>query len=192
MEASLKKNETSISDLKDATASFTEYQELKDKKYTSILPSESLGQVNITVNLNDVTKDYPVSAKLTYSGGNGYGFKSDIEITYQGSSSMSYPKKNFSIDLDRKIKFGNWIPMDSYHLKANYIDATQARNVCMGRVIDDVAGTLPFEKQRPWGVRVGETISKGMYWIMVPKGILTDFLWSFTLMMSTMDCIPGT
>lgn len=158
LEASLKKNETSISDLKDATASFTEYQELKDKKYTSILPSESLGQVNITVNLNDVTKDYPVSAKLTYSGGNGYGFKSDIEITYQGSSSMSYPKKNFSIDLDRKIKFGNWIPMDSYHLKANYIDATQARNVCMGRVIDDVAGTLPFEKQRPWRSGWGDNI----------------------------------
>ena len=82
--------------MQDATASFSEYQELKDKKYTSILPPEGLGQVNIDVNLNNVTKDYPVTAKLTYNGGNGYGFKSEIEITYQGSSSMSYPKKNFS------------------------------------------------------------------------------------------------
>lgn len=146
----LKTNETSINDLKDATASFTEYQELKDKDYTSIQPVVGLGQVNIEVNLDIVTKENPVSAKLSYNGGNGYGFNSDIEITYQGSSSMNYPKKNFTIDLDRKVKFGNWVPMDSYHLKANYIDATQARNVCMGRVIDDVANTLPFEKQRPW------------------------------------------
>ena len=71
---------------------------------------------------------------------------------------MSYPKKNFSIDLDRKIKFGDWIPMDSYHLKANYIDATQARNVCMGRVVDDVAYTLPFEKQRPWRSGWGDNV----------------------------------
>ena len=154
----LEANETSLSDLQDATASFSEYQELKDKKYTSILPPEGLGQVNIDVNLNNVTKDYPVTAKLTYNGGNGYGFKSEIEITYQGSSSMSYPKKNFSIDLDRKIKFGDWIPMDSYHLKANYIDATQARNVCMGRVVDDVAYTLPFEKQRPWRSGWGDNV----------------------------------
>ncbi|WP_455587157.1 CotH kinase family protein [Bacteroides sp.] len=146
----LKTNEESIGNLEDATASFTEYQELKGKKYTSILLPEGLGQVYIKVDLGSVSKDNPVAAKLTYNGGNGYGFKSDIEITYQGSSSMSYPKKNFSIDLDKKIKFGNWVPMDSYHLKANYIDATQARNVCMGRVVDDVANTLPFEKQRPW------------------------------------------
>lgn len=146
----LKANETSINDLEEATATFSEYQELKDKKYPSIPAPTGLGQVNIKVNLNNVTKDYPVAASLTYNGGNGYGFKSEIEITYQGSSSMRYPKKNFTIDLDRKIKFGNWVPMDSYHLKANYIDATQARNVCMGRVVDDVANTLPFEKQRPW------------------------------------------
>ena len=58
----LEANETSLSDLQDATASFSEYQELKDKKYTSIFPPEGLGQVNIDVNLNNVTKDYPVTA----------------------------------------------------------------------------------------------------------------------------------
>ena len=47
----LEANETSLSDLQDATASFSEYQELKDKKYTSILPPEGLGQDNIDVNL---------------------------------------------------------------------------------------------------------------------------------------------
>lgn len=146
----LKKNEGTVSELKDATDSFLGFQELQDKDYTTIVPSNGVAQVNITVNLSSVSKDNPIPAKLVYNDGNGNGFKSDIEITYQGSSSMNYPKKNFSIDLDRKIQFGNWVPMDSYHLKANWIDATQSRNVVMGRVVDDVAATLPFEKQRPW------------------------------------------
>lgn len=170
----LKANETSISDLAESTASFSEYQELKDKNYSSIPTPQGLGQVNIEVNLNNVTKDYPVVAKLTYNGGNGFGFKSEIEITYQGSSSMRYPKKNFTIDLDRKIKFGNWVPMDSYHLKANYIDATQARNVCMGRVVDDVAYTLPFEKQRPWRSGWGEN-AKGAILDNGAKGHIDGF-----------------
>lgn len=170
----LKANEVSISDLEESTASYSEYQELKDKKYLSIPTPQGLGQVNIEVNLNNVTKDYPVVAKLTYNGGNGYGFKSEIEITYQGSSSMRYPKKNFTIDLDRKIKFGNWVPMDSYHLKANYIDATQARNVCMGRVVDDVAYTLPFEKQRPWRSGWGEN-AKGAILDNGAKGHIDGF-----------------
>lgn len=170
----LKANETSINDLEEATATFSEYQELKDKKYPSIPSPSGLGQVNIDVNLNNVTKDNPVVAKLTYNGGNGYGFKSEIEITYQGSSSMRYPKKNFTIDLDRKIKFGNWVPMDSYHLKANYIDATQARNVCMGRVVDDVAYTLPFEKQRPWRSGWGEN-AKGAILDNGAKGHIDGF-----------------
>lgn len=170
----LKANETSINDLEEATATFSEYQELKDKKYPSIPTPSGLGQVNIDVNLNNVTKDNPVAAKLTYNGGNGYGFKSEIEITYQGSSSMRYPKKNFTIDLDRKIKFGNWVPMDSYHLKANYIDATQARNVCMGRVVDDVAYTLPFEKQRPWRSGWGEN-AKGAILDNGAKGHIDGF-----------------
>lgn len=170
----LKTNETSLSNLQDATASFSEYQELKDKKYPTIPAPEGLGQVNIEGDLNGITKENPVTAKLTYNSGNGYGFKSEIEITYQGASSINYPKKNFTIDLDKKVKFGNWIPMDSYHLKANYIDATQARNVCMGRVIDDVANTLPFEKQRPWRSGWGEN-AKGNILDNGAKGHIDGF-----------------
>lgn len=146
----MEQNESAVNDLKEATSLFTEYQNLSDQKYTSITPAKGLAQVNIKVNLGSVSKDNPITAALTYKDGTGTGFKSTIELSYQGSSSMNYPKKNFSIDLDKKIKFGNWIPTDSYHLKANYIDATQARNVCMARIVDDVAASLPFEKQKPW------------------------------------------
>ena len=151
LKGSIKANETAVGNLQEATSSFTEYQDLKDRKYQAIIPpTKGVAQVNITVNLSGVSKDNPIPAKLVYNGGNGEGFKSDIEITYQGSSSMQYPKKNFSIDLDKSIKFGNWVAQDSYHLKANWIDATQARNVCVGRLVDDVAATRPFHKQRPW------------------------------------------
>lgn len=86
------------------------------------------------------TKD-DVLAELTYVSSTET-FHSYITIKCQGTSSMSYPKKNFTIklfeDADRSIKlkkdFRGWGAQNKFCLKANYIDCTHARNIICARL----------------------------------------------------------
>lgn len=68
------------------------------------------------------------------------------EIKCQGNSSMSYPKKNFTIKLYKdkakttklKIDFKGWGKQSKFVLKANWIDLTHARNVVSARIWGDI------------------------------------------------------
>lgn len=72
-----------------------------------------------------------------------------VDIKCQGNSSMSYPKKNFTIkpykDKDKttklKIDFKGWGKQSKFVLKANWIDLTHARNVVSARLWGDVIKT---------------------------------------------------
>ena len=56
-------------------------------------------------------------------------------IKWQGSSSLTYPKKNYTINsITPAITFLNWGSRSKFVLKANYIDATHARNVCCAKL----------------------------------------------------------
>lgn len=83
-----------------------------------------------------------------------------IKIKCQGSSSMNYPKKNFTITLFEDeareiplyITIPGWkYPSNKYVLKANWIDATHARNIIAARLWGEVVAsradydTLPDE-----------------------------------------------
>lgn len=87
-------------------------------------------------------------------------FSACIKIKCQGSSSMNYPKKNFTIKLykdearEEKLKkvFRDWGQKShKYVLKANYIDHSHARNIISARLWDQVVesredyGNLPEE-----------------------------------------------
>lgn len=86
------------------------------------------------------TKD-DVEAELTYIS-KTETFHSYILIKCQGTSSMSYPKKNFTIKLysdaerTNKLKkdFRGWGEQSKFCLKANYIDSTHARNIICARL----------------------------------------------------------
>lgn len=68
------------------------------------------------------------------------------EIKCQGNSSMSYPKKNFTIKLYKdkakttklKIDFKGWGKQSKFVLKANWIDLTHARNIVSARIWSDI------------------------------------------------------
>ena len=76
------------------------------------------------------------------------------EFSYQGTSSMSYLKKNFSIDLlddngdSLKVKIGDWRPMDGYHLKANWVDSLHCRNIVSSWIYEQIY----MSRERPWAV----------------------------------------
>ena len=90
------------------------------------------------------TKD-DVGAEMTYIS-KTLNFHAYIDIKCQGTSSMKYPKKNFTIKLfsnsDRtekfKVGFRDWGKQNKFCLKANWIDLSHARNVVSARIWGDV------------------------------------------------------
>ncbi len=90
------------------------------------------------------TKD-DVNAELTYIS-KTLSFHSYITIKCQGTSSMKYPKKNFTIKLfedevrsqKKKVNFRGWGSQNKFCLKANWIDISHARNIVSARLWGDV------------------------------------------------------
>ena len=93
------------------------------------------------------TKD-DVLAELTYVSAT-YSFHSYIQIKCQGTSSMKYPKKNFTIKLfadearteKMKIDFRGWGAQNKFCLKANWIDLSHSRNVVSAQLAGDIVKT---------------------------------------------------
>ena len=81
--------------------------------------------------------------------------KENCQVSWQGTSSLEYPVKNYTI----KLKDGgndwlyapkdDWIPESRYTIKANFMDSSQANNVCTARFVNDyfVANNLLYPSQ---------------------------------------------
>ena len=101
------------------------------------------------------TKD-DVLAELTYIS-KTLQFHSYIIIKCQGTSSMKYPKKNFTIKLysdearseKLKIDFKGWGEQYKFNLKANWIDISHARNVVSALLWGDVVKSRPTYNTLP-------------------------------------------
>ena len=90
-----------------------------------------------------------VLAEMTYVS-KTERFHAYLEIKCQGSSSMSYDKKNFTIKMysdearTEKLKkvFKDWgYQKNKYVLKANFIDHSHARNIVSARLWDEVVAS---------------------------------------------------
>ena len=76
-------------------------------------------------------------------------FKGYVEIKCQGTSSMAYPKKNYTIKMfadntmAKKVKkdFKGWGAQSKFCLKANYIDHSHARNICSARLWNQIVAS---------------------------------------------------
>lgn len=73
-----------------------------------------------------------------------------VKMKWQGTSSISYPKKNFTIKMftdsecttKDKHTFKNWnYKTNKYVLKANYIDHSHARNIVSARLWGDIVSS---------------------------------------------------
>ena len=98
---------------------------------------------NMTVQKNEVPM------QLSFRHGNN-NFDASIKIKFQGSSSLSYAKKNFTVKMftdstyttKLKKQFKNWgLNVNKYVLKANWIDRTHARNIISARIWGDIVKT---------------------------------------------------
>ena len=80
-----------------------------------------------------------------------------MQVAIQGDSSRLFPKKNYKIktfsDSEYKEKL-NWCPKSSwnsnnkFNLKANWIDATQARNLTNARIFERASDVTTFENDQ--------------------------------------------
>ena len=78
-------------------------------------------------------------------------FSSYIKLKCQGTSSMSYAKKNFTINMysdevrETKLKkdFKGWGAQSKFCLKANYVDTTHTRNISGARIAYDMVASRP-------------------------------------------------
>jgi hypothetical protein len=117
------------------------------------LPNSNLPIVNIICDTIPTLKEDSYNAVMEYWDGNGNYFKKDIKkFGCQGRTTMAYPKKNFKFDFsDCKIKFGNWVMQDSFHLKANYLDIIRGKsNVAYDYFLDIISYNKEIQDVKPW------------------------------------------
>ncbi len=78
-------------------------------------------------------------------------FSSFVKLKCQGTSSMSYAKKNFTVTMysdearSTKLKkdFKGWGAQSKFCLKANYVDTTHTRNISGARIAYDMVKSRP-------------------------------------------------
>lgn len=116
--------------------------------------ASGLPQLNIKCD-EDITDSW-LKAPFTYQDKkrqvNGY-----LQISIQGDSSRLFPKKNYKIkcfsDKDYKSKLewrpkSSWNANNKFNLKANWVDATQARNLINARIFERASDVTPFENDQ--------------------------------------------
>jgi hypothetical protein len=72
----------------------------------------------------------PVTGNIEYYDRNGNYFNLTCKLSVQGQTSATFAltggKGNYTLDLPKDVKFGNWIPQDSFHLKGCAKDVTRS------------------------------------------------------------------
>lgn len=119
---------------------------------------EELDMPKVFFNGDKPTDKTSVNATIEYISKTEH-FKAYVDIKCQGTSSMAYPKKNYTIKMfsdeakTAKLKkdFKGWGKQSKFCLKANYIDHSHARNIVSAKLWGQVVksrsdfDTLPEE-----------------------------------------------
>ena len=128
---------------------------------TLMLPIPStLAIMNLEISHIPITKEEKITGVLTYWDKEGNYFKKPVEeVGLQGRSSLGAPKKNFAFDLsDCKIKFGNWVMQDSFHIKAWYFDIFRGKADVAYDYFDALAAhKRSYIQKRPWLQSIAST-----------------------------------
>ena len=101
-------------------------------------------------------KNANIEAEIEFSDKDGNYFRKSVIINSQGDSSLAYiqpdgSQGNVGIDfVDCKIKFGHWVPQDSFHLKKYYIDSFRGQCVVGYHLIEQVYQTRHYGKRYPY------------------------------------------
>ena len=128
----------------------------------SVEPANNdIPKVYFTGDISGMSKDVEKILTFSYKS-NTKKINGFVKMKWQGTSSLSYDKKNFTIKMFKdegcltkdKHSFKEWnYETNKYVLKANYIDHSHARNIVSARLWNDVVksrtdyNSLPTEYQ---------------------------------------------
>ena len=98
--------------------------------------NSTLPKLFLTGDTTGISKKNAVDMKVEYVN-SGKNFTDKCTLKYQGTSSLNYPKKNFTIKLGSKVDLG-FGQQKKYCLKANYIDHSHARNIVSARLWSEI------------------------------------------------------
>ena len=124
------------------------------------IPEPRLAIINITnIDSMPTTKKDNKKAFLEFWDMHGNYFKKHAILNAQGNSSMGFVKKNVAIDLcddewvgdnTPKVRIGNWVPQDSFHMKAYYTDFFRGVGAVSYKLYDQIVRTRGDMYDRPW------------------------------------------
>ena len=124
------------------------------------IPEPRLAIINVTnIDSMPTTKTDNKKAFLEFWDMQGNYFKKHAILNAQGSSSMNFVKKNVAIDFcddewvgddTPKIRIGNWVPQDSFHMKAYYTDFFRGVGAVSYKLYDQIVRTRGNMYDRPW------------------------------------------
>lgn len=118
----------------------------------NVICSQELSKIDRKVGMEGFVKGWncEVPAKIQFSDLSGNYFEKDIIFSAQGSSSMNFKIKNHAIDFadGSSIKFGDWIPMDSFHVKKYFIDVFRGQCVVAYHLAEQIMQTRSWSERR--------------------------------------------
>lgn len=119
-----------------------------------------LAIVNITnIDSMPTNKRQNMHAIFEFWDMQGNYFKKKVILNAQGNSSLGMPKKNFACDFCNddwigndtfEIKFGNWVPQDSFHFKAFYADFFKGVSMIGYKLFNEIELTRSLNTNRIW------------------------------------------
>ena len=124
------------------------------------IPEPRFAIINVTnIDSMPTTKTQNKKAFLEFWDMSGNYFKKHAILNAQGNSSLGFVKKNVAIDLcddewigdnTPKVRIGNWVPQDSFHLKAYYTDFFRGVGAVSYKLYDQIVRTRGNIYDRPW------------------------------------------
>lgn len=124
------------------------------------IPEPRFAIINVSnIDFMPTTKTQNKKAFLEFWDMQGNYFKKHAILNAQGQSSMDFIKKNVAIDLcddewigdeTPKVRIGDWIPQDSFHMKAYYTDFFRGVGAVSYKLYDQIVRTRGNMYDRPW------------------------------------------
>lgn len=119
-----------------------------------------LAFINITnIDSMPTSKTQNLHAYFEFWDMQGNYFRKKVILNDQGNSSRGMPKRNFACDFCNddwkgddtfKIKFGSWVPQDSFHFKAFYADFFKGVSMVGYKLFNEIESTRSSSTNRIW------------------------------------------
>ena len=117
---------------------------------------DELPKLYFTGDISEMNEKSDVRQIAVRFDDDNYPFSGYAKLTIQGTSSLSYAKKNFTIKFYKDETCETQMPVNvgwgeqyKYCLKANWIDKTHARNIVTARLAAQAQKDNPFFAQAP-------------------------------------------